>query len=244
MKEIILLGVENDNTIQIDGDTLLIFIDETGGEYLKDKEFPVFGLGGCAVPAMFYKKVIDEPWKNLRRKLLGDDKKVLHASDLQLNSVPKEHLDAIGNFFINSQFKRIAAIISEKTKVDGGYGNYQIAATMISKRITQISLQNPHLSSIALFFEYSTSGNKLLKKYFRDIDFNNHGLKVNVSRYVASKGVSTGLDVADFIIQAAGAQTRNRIAGNMCYRKDFESIFKKCDPNLQYFLEITRVEDR
>lgn len=239
----LILDVENGKTITIGENTLLVFIDETGDQLLKDKNFPVFGLGVCAIPSNHYSQIIDSPWRELRRKILGNEEKTLHASELELEKIPKEYIANLAEFFVIQPFKRFATIISEKTILTGNYEVYQICASVISKRITELSLQNPHLLDVALIFESSTSGNKLLSKYFRDVDFKNHGLKSKINRFVASKGVTTGLDVADFIIQAAGAQTRNRIKGNKKFRKDFESVFKKCKPEHHYFLEITRVEE-
>ena len=52
--------------VQIEGNSLLVFIDETGNEYLKDKEYPIFGLGGCAVICKEYNNSIRAPWYNMK----------------------------------------------------------------------------------------------------------------------------------------------------------------------------------
>lgn len=239
----LMLEIDNGKTISIKEDTLLVFLDETGNEKLKDKKFPIFGLGGCAIPAKYYHSLIDLPWKKLRKEILGNPDKALHAAELKMDSLSKESLNELGKFFVKSLIKRIATVISDKTFFEDNYGNYQVAASVVSKKITEISLQNPDLKSIAIFFEHSDSGNKLIKKYFRDIDFKNHGMTADIERYIARKGVTPGLDIADFIMHAAGTQTKNRISGDNKYRQDFEAVFKKCAPELQYFLEITKIKN-
>jgi hypothetical protein len=49
------------------------------------------------------------------------------------------------------------------------------------------------------------------------------------------------LEVADFIIHTAGAQTRSRIFDSDKVRKDFEIIFRNVDKRLVSFMEITKV---
>ncbi|GAG26739.1 unnamed protein product, partial [marine sediment metagenome] len=54
----IILDTKKEGKVQIEGNSLLVFIDETGNEYLKDKKYPIFGLGGCAVICKDYNNLI------------------------------------------------------------------------------------------------------------------------------------------------------------------------------------------
>ncbi len=45
---------------EIGDDALLIWIDETGNEDLSDKNYPLFGLGGCVVEARHYLKAVSQ----------------------------------------------------------------------------------------------------------------------------------------------------------------------------------------
>jgi uncharacterized protein DUF3800 len=42
--------------LQVGPNCLLFFIDETGHETFADKNYPVFGLGGCAINSCVYQK--------------------------------------------------------------------------------------------------------------------------------------------------------------------------------------------
>jgi hypothetical protein len=48
-------------------DCLVVFVDETGDELLKDPVQKVFGLAGCAVMAADLDRVVREPWLEVRR---------------------------------------------------------------------------------------------------------------------------------------------------------------------------------
>ncbi len=97
------------------GNTVLVFIDETGHELLKDKNYPVFGLGGCVCLAKDYHKQIVEPWKQVESVF---DKALLplHASALSKNETTDAQFDVINNFFAANAFGRFACILSDRTE--------------------------------------------------------------------------------------------------------------------------------
>ena len=68
--------------LTIKPDTLLLFIDETGHEQLTDPNYPIFGMGGCAVMGNSYEHIIREPWRELKAQHFGGPDVPLHASDL------------------------------------------------------------------------------------------------------------------------------------------------------------------
>jgi hypothetical protein len=53
--------------LQVGPNCLLFFIDETGHETFADKNYPVFGLGGCAINSSSAAAVIAEPWRAMTR---------------------------------------------------------------------------------------------------------------------------------------------------------------------------------
>ena len=46
----------------------LVFIDETGHELLKDKKYPILGLGGICVLAKDYNELVKKPWIELKKQ--------------------------------------------------------------------------------------------------------------------------------------------------------------------------------
>ena len=52
--------------LQLGPNCLLFFIDETGHETFADKNYPVFGLGGCAINSSSAAAVIAEPWRAMK----------------------------------------------------------------------------------------------------------------------------------------------------------------------------------
>ena len=52
--------------LQVGPNCLLFFIDETGHETLADKNYPVFGLRGCAISSSSAAVVIAEPIGKVR----------------------------------------------------------------------------------------------------------------------------------------------------------------------------------
>lgn len=236
------IEVDTNQRISIEEDSLLVFIDETGDDKASDKNYPIFGLGGCALFSQDYDHLIHTPWTIFKRKILGNTEGVLHASDIELDNISQDELNLIGEFFKNGEFKRFGFILTSKTSHGVHINKYQILAKLICKHIIDITNNYKAIRKLYIFFEHSTGGNKSINKYFREIDFINDGLKVQVQIIVSRKGIVNGLEVADFIIQAAGNQSRNRLNGKTANRKDFSSIFLECNSSLQKFLQVDNLE--
>jgi len=81
--QFVLFNSEDGNQINSTPDTFLLFIDETGGESLKDPNFPIFGFGAVGLPAHLYSTNIINPWEVLKDKEFYGKDKPLHASDLR-----------------------------------------------------------------------------------------------------------------------------------------------------------------
>lgn len=59
--------------LQVGPNCLLFFIDETGHETFADKNYPVFGLGGCAINSSSAPAVIAEPWRAMKAVHFGGE---------------------------------------------------------------------------------------------------------------------------------------------------------------------------
>ena len=92
--------------LQVGPNCLLFFIDETGHETFADKNYPVFGLGGCAINSSSAAAVIAEPWRAMKAAHFGGEDVPLHANELR--NPTTEQLDALSKFFREQQFARLA----------------------------------------------------------------------------------------------------------------------------------------
>src|SRR5687767_2309976 len=70
----------DDNELVLERTDLLVWIDEPGSETLSDPNYPVFGIGGCAITGDRYVEEIDQPWRELKTAHFGGSDKLLHAS--------------------------------------------------------------------------------------------------------------------------------------------------------------------
>ena len=82
--------------LQVGPNCLLFFIDETGHETFADKNYPVFGLGGCAINSSSAAAVIAEPWRAMKAAHVGGEDVPLHANELR--NPTTEQLDAFKVF--------------------------------------------------------------------------------------------------------------------------------------------------
>jgi Protein of unknown function (DUF3800) len=96
--------------LQVGPNCLLFFIDETGHETFADKNYPVFGLGGCAIDSSSAAAVIAEPWRAMKAAHFGGEDVPLHANELR--NPTTEQLDALSKFFREQQFARLAVTMS------------------------------------------------------------------------------------------------------------------------------------
>lgn len=228
------------NDLRVQPNSLLIFLNETGHEQLSDPQYPVFGIGGCAVMGSAYDQFIKTPWKKMKADYFGGHNVALHAADL--HSITKEQIDALAYFFKANPFSRFAAIMKITTSISGEITPYQIISGSVAKRIEKISSIYP-FHSIKMIFESSNRTDLLAAKHFEYLRAMVDGQEIPVNKYRMPKStLEPGLEVADFIVHTGGSQVRGRMAGKRRWRKDFESIFHDVDDHLVSYLEIDSVK--
>jgi len=104
--------------LQVGPNCLLFFIDETGHETFADKNYPVFGLGGCAINSSSAAAVIAERWRAMKAAHFGGEDVPLHANELR--NPTTEQLDALSKFFREQQFARLAVTMSKSAVLPTG----------------------------------------------------------------------------------------------------------------------------
>ena len=125
------------NKLVVKPDCCLLFIDETGEESLKDPQFPVFGLGGCAVLGRDYELLIKKPWSELKTKHQGSAAVPLHAAGLS-GKASREHLEDIGQFFRTHSFARFGTVIKITTVLPKPLWAYQVVFGVLIERIRKV----------------------------------------------------------------------------------------------------------
>lgn len=231
--------------VQIEGNSLLVFIDETGNEYLKDKEYPIFGLGGCAVICKEYNNSIRTPWYNMKDAFFDGKENKLHAKDL---FQPKKiQINAISDFFKKNKFARIAAVMSNKTINNTEYDIYNLISRDLYERILDVAKWTC-FNRVIFILEDSERCNSLAKKFIPSYKFEEYNNKLNKKIEIPSEyffcgkeRVEPGMEVADFVIHTAGAQLRDRISKKNLNRKDFEVVFNGIDKKLSSCMLIEKI---
>ena len=204
----------------------------------------MFGLGGCVVEARFYEKKVSKPWRELRDRVFNGSTS-LHASKLRNPS--KQQLTALSYYFEKQEFRRIAAVVTDKTEFVNGVRPYQAVALCLVERLRKVSA-DLKFDEIYLLVEESSRGNKLAEQFLSNHPFpkpiNGKNVDIPFKYYFVPKSINEpGLEVADFIMHATGTRTKIKLVTNQIpQRKDFSVTFPKKRRELYSYLEIDRIE--
>ncbi len=230
-------------TFTFSGNTVLVFIDETGHELLKDKNYPVFGLGGCACLAKDYLALIYEPWKQVE-SVFEPSQLPLHATDLPKHKMTNVHFDAINHFFADNAFARFACLVTNQTANSSEADFFTIAVANVHERIRRVIQWLP-FDQIVMLLESSERTAQRLTHHFNQYTPEIKGVKVPMHHFfVDKKANEPGIAVADFVIQTAGSTVaskgKHKIA-NYTDRRDFQNVFCSMSDQFVSFIEINSI---
>ena len=231
--------------LHLDNDALVVGIDETGCEDYKDRNHPVFGLGGCAIRAGDYFKHLDTPWRELKEWFFDGEDKPLHASDLK-NPEPKQ-LEALERFFTNLPIFRFATMSASTFKNETRETNIHLLCISVMNQVAEFA-KWIQPTEIVFVCDNSNRIEKDLLKHFTSCRFGNGEYEIKPQVLLASKDrLASCVEIADFVVHPAGAQVRNRVLGRLRagtgYRKDFNVIFNKVDRRLSSYQEILQATE-
>lgn len=230
-------------TFTFSGDTVLVFIDETGHELLKDKQYPVFGLGGCLCLAREYHTQICEPWKRVE-STFEPSQLPLHASALPKHTMTDVHFTAINSFFTKNTFARFACLVSDRTINASTYDFFAVAIANLHERIRTI-MQWLAFDKVVMLIESSERTKQKLTSHFDQYTLEAHGTQIPMYHFfVHKKHNEPGIIVADFVIQTAGSTVfskgKHKIK-NYTDRRDFQNVFGSQGEKLVSFIEINSI---
>jgi hypothetical protein len=236
----LLLDLQNGQTVSLSETTLVVAIDDTGHEEFLDPNYRVFGLGGCAFLVRDYQRLIEKPWNYMCAKFFADVPRPLHAASLQ--NLSPEQLGALRHFFEKFEFFRIAVTASAESVKEIDNSFIEIAGTLLYECICEIGKWAVFERLFIVFEESDRVEMKVIQSLSgRKIKQNSNDIKIDLGLAPKSACIPA-MEVADFIIHTAGAQTRSRVSGTKKVRKDFEIIFRNVDNRLVDFREITKIE--
>jgi hypothetical protein len=153
----------NDERLKVHPGCLMIFVDETGHEEFADPHYPVFGLGGCAVPAFAAPDVLERPWRDMKERHFGGADVALHASDRHRQ--PKQ-LEELRAFFRDHRFGRFAVTMCRDVCLPKGQSSIQaMRGALQDSGANSPSGVVPTPVEVAFIFEASERGSPLVEEH-------------------------------------------------------------------------------
>lgn len=218
---------------------LAVFVDDTGHEDFDGQ--PVYGLGGCGVMATNLDRVIQEPWREVRKKITGSQDTPLHAATFA-RTASKEQMEIIGEFFRRHPFFRLGAVVSTKTTFVSEAAPMSSIAGVLKSRIVDIARWTA-FKELKVIFEASERADKRIEDAFQDFRIEENGQPLPVECYFMPKcAAEPALEVADFVMHAVQTQVRRKLKGLEGFSRDFQAVFHSVDRKLISFMEVNRVE--
>ena len=213
--------------------SLAVFVDDTGHESLKGQ--PVYGLGGCAVLGGDYERIINQPWRAVRKHVAGSPDAQLHANKF---SGTIEDIEIVARFFGEQPFWRFAAVVTEQTTLAHELtllGTMRGALERCINDIVGLTL----CEEVKVVLESSHRANRPIQLAFQSFEFSRGSERIPSECGFMPKSLGEpGLEVADFAMHAVGRQARRMLTNRNTFLPDFRAVSHTADPTLSHFNEV------
>jgi len=228
-----------DAALKYHNDWLLVFIDDTGHEtYAGTHNY--YGLGGCVVLGAHYDWLKGQ-WREVRRLINGSPDAPLHAADTTWRGA--RSFAVLSQFFLDRSFLRIAAISTRETACPAGMHPTVPVMGGLHEHVVGVAERIP-CTAIAMVVESSQRADPMLKQHFGELQLANKELILPAQHWLMPKSAAEpGLEIADFIINAAGSQTRRYLKGQPGVSPDFQDVFGRLPLKGCRFSIVTEADD-
>lgn len=226
------------DVLQPEADDLLVFIDETGHEiFAGNQEF--YGLGACAVLGAGYPRLVAK-WRQVRAVVAGDSNAALHASEMKRE--PK-NFEALRQFFLDRSLARVAVTAAKNISLPPTIPPCVPVMGQLRKEIETIASLLP-CKQVRIIVESSQRADRLVRECFDQLGSLDASYLFPVERWFMPKSSNEpGLEVADFIVSAAGSQVKRRMRGDHGHAPDFNDVFCRLPALGCRYREVVRVND-
>jgi hypothetical protein len=210
-----------DEEIPCAADDLLIFIDDTGHEsFTGNQEY--YGLGGCAVLGAHYGR-LKTLWMDVRHSINGSPDAPLHASDMSIRSSGSYAI--LSKFFLDRSFARFAVAALKSAILPAGMHPATPVMGAVQEDIASLACHIP-CAAVTIIVESSQRADPILMQCFGELKPDGVDLTIPVNHCLMPKsGAEPGLEIADFIISAAGSQVQRHLRGKQGPAPDFGDVF-------------------
>lgn len=176
----------------------------------------------------------------MREVINGDPDAPLHGSDITANRKP-ESFAAIRTFFEDRSFGRIAATTTKNVGVPPGMHPCVPVMGQLAKEIEAIASVVP-CKRVWIILESSSRADPVVRECFGQLTSIDDVRSLPVEhRFMPKSSNEPGLEVADFIVSAAGSEVQRRLRGKPGHAPDFDDVFCRLPPEGCRYREVTRV---
>jgi hypothetical protein len=225
-----------DDELEPRASDLLFFIDDTGNENFAGNQH-FYGLGGCAVLGAGHGHLRDK-WREVRRAVNGDPDAALHASEL---AGTPENFATLSDFFLDPSFVRIAATTTKAIELPALMHPCVPLLGQLKEEI-EVVAGLVECKTVWIIIESSERADQIIQACFSQLKPLRGSKEIDVEKCLMRKSSrETGLEVADFVISAAGSQIQRRLRGQAGWAPDFHDVFGQLDPLGCRYREVSHV---
>jgi hypothetical protein len=199
---------------------LLVFVDDTGHEtFAGDQGF--YGLGGCAVLGAGYAH-LKERWRAVRIAINDDPDLPLHGSELEHKA---NNFAVLSEFFLDPSFARIATTTTKAVSLPPGMNPCVPVMGLLQEEIAFVAAVLS-CKGVRIICESSQRADPIVQACFSQLTPIDGASPHPVVKWFMRKSSNEpGLEVADFIVSAAGSQVQRRLRGQSGKALDFNDVF-------------------